>query len=186
MDAYPAMRTYILDSSNDKDFRTFPGVHVETEEAPDPIRTPGGIQIWRPPLDDIGQYDTWLFRILKHEQPAVVLIDELSSLVSGGARLVFPRGYALLSKQGGKHGVSLISCTQEAAYIPRQTLGQTTHIVRFRLLDSHDGKKVDKLLRRPEHEWGADPNDKYGFFHRRTDQDGPGHYYRNHQEFFGG
>jgi hypothetical protein len=184
-EAYPALRTYILDSSNDKDFRTFPGLHIESEEAPDPIRQPGAIQVWRPPIDNIESYDAWLTRILKAEQPAIVLIDELSSL-GGMSGRSFPRGYFLVSKQGGKHGISLISCTQEAAYIPRVTLGQTTHVVRFRLLDSHDAKKVDKLLRRPEDEWGVDPGDKHGFFHRRTDHDGPGHYYKDHREFFGG
>lgn len=183
--AYPAMRTYILDSSNDKDFRQFPGLHIETEQAPDPLHTPGGVQIWRPPIDDIEEYDKWLMRILRAEQPAIVLIDELSSLGGMHGRS-FPRGYFILSKQGGKHGISLISCTQEAAYIPRVTLGQTTHLVRFRLLDSHDAKKVDKLLRRAEDEWGVDPPDKFGFFHRRTDVDGPGNYYKSHQEFFGG
>jgi hypothetical protein len=186
-DSYSAVRTYILDSSNDKDFRSFPGIHIETEEAPDVLRTPGGVQIWRPSgIDDIAEYDKWLFRILKAEEPAIVLIDELSSLVKGNTSINFPRGYSLLSKQGGKNGVSLISCTQEAAYIPRQTLGQTTHIVRFRLLDEHDAKKVDKLLRRPESERGSDPRDKHGFFHRRTDTDGGPHYYKNHREFFGG
>jgi hypothetical protein len=179
------MRTYILDSSNDKDFRSFPGQHIESEEAPDAICTPGGVQIWRPPLDDIEEYDIWFTRILRAEQPAIVLIDELSSL-GGMTGRSFPRGYFLLSKQGGKHGISLISCTQEAAYIPRVTLGQSTHIVRFRLLDSHDAKKVDKLLRRPEEEWGQDPLDKHGFWHRRTDADAPAHYYKHHQEFFGG
>jgi len=179
------MRTYILDSSGDKDFIKFPGIHVESQEAPDVLRTPGAIQIWRPPIDDIDEYDKWFMRILRHEQPATVLIDELSSLGGLHGRS-FPRGYFILSKQGGKHGVSLINCTQEAAYIPRVTLGQATHMVRFRLLDSHDAKKVDKLLRRPESDWGVDPPHKYGFFHRRTDQDGPGHYYKHHGEFFGG
>jgi len=124
-------------------------------------------------------------RILRHEQPATVLVDELSSL-GGMTGRSFPRGYFILSKQGGKHGVSLISCTQEACYIPRVTLGQTTHLVRFRLLDDKDSKKVDKKLMRPETEWGIDPPDKYGFYHRRTDQDGKAHYYKHFQEFFGG
>src|SRR2546429_336223 len=131
----------------------------------------------------VEEYDQWLTKILRAEQPAIVLIDELSSL-GGMTGRSFPRGYFLLSKQGGKHGISLISCTQEAAYIPRVTLGQTTHLVRFRLINRHDAKKVDELLRRPEKDWGNDPWHKYGFFHRRTDQDGPGHYYQNHQEFF--
>lgn len=131
------------------------------------------------------EYDKWLYRILKAEDPAVVLIDELSSLVEGNERIKYPRHYAILSKQGGKHGVSLISCTQEAAYIPRPTLGQSTHIVRFRLLDSYDGRKVDRRLNRPKVEWGLDPTDKYGFYHRRTDSGKQANYYKNHQEFFG-
>lgn len=182
-DAYPAMRTYILDSSNDKDFRKFAGVHIESEQAPAPLAQAGAVQIWRPPVDDNDEYDHWFMSILRKEQPALILIDELSSLGGLHARS-FPRGYHLLSKQGGKHGVSMISCTQEAAYIPRVTIGQTTHLVRFRLLDKHDARKVDKLLRRPENEYGADPPDRYGFFYRRTDSDGGPHYYRSYQEFF--
>src|SRR5712672_2226731 len=58
--SYPAMGTYILDSSNDKDFHTFPGHHIESEEAPDPMYRAGGIQVWRPPIDDIEEYDQWL------------------------------------------------------------------------------------------------------------------------------
>lgn len=184
--SYPAMRTYILDSSHDKDFHMFPGIHIETPEAPDIIHTIGGVQVWRPPEDNFEEYDRWLYRILKAEEPAVVLIDELSSLVAGNERIRYPRYYGILSKQGGKHGVSLISCTQEAAYIPRVTLGQSTHIVRFRLVDGYDGRKVDRRLKRPMAEWGLDPRDKYGFFHLRTDSGTGPNYYKNHQEFFGG
>jgi hypothetical protein len=146
------------------------------------LRTPGAVQIWQPPDDDLDEYDLWFKRILYARKPAIVKIDELSSIVD--KRGEAPEYYKKLNKQGRAFGILIMSLSQEAAYIPRQTLGQTTHVVRFRLLDGYDVRKVDKLVGRSKEEQGLDLPDPYGFIHRRIDKATPGYYYSDHKEFF--
>jgi hypothetical protein len=181
--AYPAVRTYILDSKLAGDFDRFTGEFVGGQIPPRPLAKPGTTQIWQPPVDDVEQYGVWLENILKARQPAIVLIDELSSL-GGRTGLSYPTGYFKLLKQGRGLDISAITLTQEAAYIPRQTLGQTTHLVRFRLQNEEDRRKADKVLGRSRSEYGKEPVGKFGFFYRRLDRPADVLEYRNWQEFF--
>jgi Cdc6-like AAA superfamily ATPase len=178
--SYPAARLYVLDSKQMNDFSALPGYFIRDQVAPDPIRQPGAVQIWQPPLDDVAQYSDWFTKILKARQPAVVLIDELSSL-GGQSGRQFPLGYMLLAKQGRGLDISMVSLTQEAAYIPRVTLGQTSHLLRFRLLNEHDQRVADKVLGRQEK---GEPPHQHGFYYRRLDRAGDVFLYRGHQEFF--
>ena len=181
---YPAAHKYILDTKQDGDFHQFAHAHtVVSQVAPDALRSPGGWQIWQPPLDDLKEYDTWFTRILKARHPAIVLVDELSS-IGNDSGTSYPRGYKLLNKQGRGLDICLISLTQEAAYIPRQTLGQVTHLVRFSLQDDFDGKRLDKRLGRPQKEHGSNPSHRFGFFYKRLDIPGTYYLYRNWQDFF--
>lgn len=181
--AYPTARTYILDSKQAGDFSDFAGV-IRSREAPDALATAGAIQVWQPELDNVGEYDVWLQRIYRARQPAIVVIDELSSLSTSGRS--YPEGYALLMKQGRGLDISVITATQEAAYIPRQTLGQTTHLIRFRLLDAYDARNVDAKLLRPRSEWGTNPASRYGFYYRRLDDEPrPPYLYSTFKHFFG-
>lgn len=180
--AYPAARVYILDTKQAGDFDSIDGYRVRSDIAPDAFRTPGAVQIWQPPDDDLDEYDTWFKRILLHRKPAIVKIDELSSIVD--KRGEAPEYYRKLNKLGRAFGMLLMSLSQEAAYIPRQTLGQVTHVVRFRLLDGYDVRKVDKLVGRVKEEQGLDLPHAYGFIHRRIDRAEPGHYYADYKEFF--
>lgn len=183
-DAYPAARVYILDSKQAGDFDDVDGYRIKDEVAPDVLHTPGAVQIWQPPDDDLDQYDAWFKKILLHRQPAIIKVDESASIIAKNGDA--PEYYRKLNKLGRAFGVCLISLTQEAAYIPRTLLGQATHVVRFRLLDGYDVKKIDKLVGRSKEDHGLDLPDPYGFIHRRVDKALPGHYYKNHQEFFGG
>lgn len=180
--AYPAARVYILDTKQAGDFDSIDGYRITDERAPDALRTPGAVQIWQPEDDILEAYDWWFKNILYARKPAIVKIDELSSIIDkrGGA----PEYYKKLNKLGRAFGILIMSLSQEAAYIPRQTLGQVTHVVRFRLLDGYDVRKVDKLVGRPKEEHGLDLPDRYGFIHRRIDTAEPGHYYPDHKEFF--
>lgn len=181
--AYPAARVYILDTKQAGDFDSIDNAYrIDSQEAPDALRTPGAVQVWQPPDDDLDEYDLWFKRILLARKPAVVKIDELSSIVD--RRGEAPPYYRKLNKLGRAFGIMLMSLSQEAAYIPRQTLGQTTHVVRFRLLDGYDVRKLDKLVGRSKEEQGMDLPDPYGFIHRRIDKALPGHYYTDHKEFF--
>lgn len=179
---YPGARLYILDSKMQGDFSQFPG-NIVSERAPDPLPEPGSVQVWQSPVDNLEEYDNWFNKILKHRQPAVIMIDELSS-IGGKAGTSFPVGYQRLLKQGRGLDQSVLTLTQEAAYIPRQILGQATHLIRFRLNDEHDRKKADRMLARPTEEWGREPLNPYGFFYRRIDnKPGPAYEYRDWQEF---
>lgn len=182
--AYPQARIYVLDSKQAGDFSGMAGI-IRSREAPDALRTAGAVQVWQPEMDDQAEYDQWLKRIYRSREPAIVIIDELSSLGGISGRR-FPEGYPLLLKQGRGLRISVVSCTQEAAYIPRQTLGQITHLVRFRLLNAYDARAVDEKLNRDRKLWGTNPPSRYGFLYRRLDDEPRAPYiYRDFRDFFG-
>jgi Cdc6-like AAA superfamily ATPase len=181
--AYPAVRVYLVDSKVQGDFDMFSGVKVASEIAPGVLSQPGELMVWQPSVDLVDEYDAFFNRILKHRQPAIVLIDELSS-IGGKSGQSFPLGYMRLLKQGRGLEISIVTLTQDAAYIPRQVLGQASHLLRFRLNDEYDDKKADRILQRPRAEWGTQPTGQYGFLYRRVDRPSPVLEYRNWQEYF--
>lgn len=178
--SYPGVRTYILDSKDMGDFDDTPGLRVTGQQAPDALRRGGQVQIWQPPLNNIHQYHRWFMNILRARKPAIVLVDELASLGEEKPGQ-YPQGYALLVKQGRKAEICVISLTQEAAAIPRQTMGQMMHFVRFRLENDYDKRVAAKRL---NIEKEKEPRNAYGFFYRRLDRPGQAHEYRDWQEFF--
>lgn len=170
---YPHIPVYVLDSKQSGDFTGWPGA-VWTQEAPGPISH--GMQIWQPPMDDVRQINDWLGNIHQHRNPCIVFLDELSSLASGNnaSRATYPINYSIMMKQGRALGQCVISLTQEAAYIPRQTMNQSTHLVRFMLLDDYDTRKIDQKMGRVKR--GArltdelNPPDPHGFYYARIDR----------------
>lgn len=176
--SYPQASTYILDSKGQGDFDGWPGF-TYSEHAPKPAK-PGVTQVWQPETDDLDEYGAWLSGILKARRPAIVMIDELSSIAPNPR--FCPPDYQRILKQGRGLNISVISCTQEACYIPRQVIGQTTHVVRFRLQDEIDARKIDKLLGRVGQ---GEPTAKHGFFYSRvTAQPRRVHSYDDYREFF--
>lgn len=178
---YPQVRTYVLDSKGADDFTAWPGL-VTSETPPQPLRTPGGVQVWQPPEDDVAAYGEWLERLLKARQPAIVYVDELSSLSKSQGRADYPSALAKLLKQGAKLGVCAICLTQEAAYIPRQIRTQASHIVRFRLQDDdHAADQARRLLGLPE---VREPQARHGFFYRNLGTQAPAWEYDSWADFF--
>lgn len=183
---YPYAHLYALDSKGGDDFAGWPGL-VTTDAPPAPLPPAregvGGVQVWQPPMDDPDAYNAWLEAILKARHPAVVYIDELSSLASSQSGTAYPLALAKLQKQGRSLGICVITLTQEAAYIPRQIAKQATHFVYFRLQnDRHGVAQATDLLgfERPR-----EPEAEYGFFYRRLNpRPGPAVEYSGHQEFF--
>lgn len=157
---YPDACTYILDSKVAGDFNGYGG-RLDSERAPAPLHTPGAIQVWQPPTDDKREYDNWLGGILKRRRPAIVLIDELSSLGNNTGQS-YVSNFARIQKQGRGLGICTITLTQELAYIPRQVHGQMTHFVRFALHDEHDQKAAAKHLGQSE---PREPRKQHGFFY---------------------
>lgn len=159
---YPTVGLYVLDSKGDPLFARWPGFD-SGEAPPPPLREPGGVQIWSPPWDDLAGYDAWLGGILKARRPAIVFVDELSSLgANRGA--AFVTNFARVLKQGRALGISAIVLSQEAAYIPRQVANQATHAVVFRLQDEVDQRRAAKLLGLPA---PRDPAREFAFHYRR-------------------
>jgi len=62
----------------------------------------------------------------------------------------YPPDYRLLLKQGRSMFISVTSMTQEVAYTPRQTIGQTSHLIRFHLMNDDDSLARARLLGVPQ------------------------------------
>lgn len=165
---WPHVSIYVLDSKVSGDFAGWPGLRTG-DSAPGVLSgADGGVQVWQPDLGDLTQYDEWMRKILRHHdrtRPALVMIDELSSVAPNRER--YPDGLAMLLKQGRGKGISLVSLTQNAVNIPRDVLGQTTHLVRFRLQTDTDARRVDPLLWRDSHI--REPEAAHGFHYKRLD-----------------
>lgn len=164
---YPATNLYVLDSKGGDDFTGWPGL-VPEQEPPAPLLRSGGVQVWQPPDDDSADYGSWLAGIKEARRPAILLVDELSSL-GGHGSTTFPVQFARLLKQGRSLRICCVTLSQEAAYIPRQVSKQTTHLVYFRLSpdDRHGIQQARALLGFHDPARSLEPDAKYGFFYRR-------------------
>lgn len=172
----------ILDTKGQGEFDEIADELIITDKPPKPITTPA-VQVWKPPLDDIDAYDQFCTQILKNRKPALVIIDELSNLGKGNADS-YPNGYRLLLKQGRGLKICTVSMVQEVAYIPRQTVGQTSHLLRFLLLNDYDKLKMARMMGLPDSLKYGNPPDQHGFFYRRMDRPSPVYYFYGWQEFF--
>jgi len=179
---------YILDTKQSGDFRGWKGA-VFTEEAP--LAIPYGMQVWQPPIDNFAQFDAWFRNIFNARIPAIVMVDELSSIGKGVKEQAYPRHFQIMLKQGRALGICVIVLTQEVAKISRQVLNQLSHLLRFRLLDSYDAMVMDKKLGRRNRADGreddlGEPPDEYGFFYARLDKGGVTNafYYPSYERFF--
>ena len=179
---YPHAALYVLDSKGSGDFAGWPG-RTESETAPRPLLS-GGVQIWTPPDDNTGEYDRWLQGILKARAPAILLIDELSSLAENESGTAYPMALKRLLKQGRSLGICLVILTQEAAYIPRQIKTQVSHFVYFGLQeDDHGEQQAARLL---GHADPIPPRRLHGFWYRRLlPRRGPATEYDGASDFFG-
>ena len=166
---YPTASVYILDSKGDRLFDRY--ANLTESDAPPPALEPGASVVWRPPTDDIEAYDAWFNTILKSRRPAIIYVDELSSIgrTSGNS---FAPGYAKLLKQGRSLHQCVITLSQEAAYIPRQVTGQLDHLIRMRLLDEYDAKKLDRLAH-GKHDPRREPMRPHGLWYKRLDRAEP-------------
>lgn len=121
--------------------------------------------MWRPYRDDLSAYDDWFSAILHARRPAIVLVDELSSISKGRDAV---DGYAKLVKQGRGLGITPITLSQEMSNIARQSTGQATHFCRFGLQREYDRRAANGMLglegKHPE------PQHKYGFWYVRLDE----------------
>lgn len=176
---YPEAAHYTLDSKGDDVFNGHPDL-FEGDDIPPLVEAGQGV-IWRPFRNDRKAYDSWFEQIFRQNVPALVHVDELSSIGEKDGQS-FPLNYIILLKQGRSRKKFLMSLTQEAAYIPRQVIGQTTHLLRMHLVDEFDAAKMDRIIhgnKDPRRE----PETKYGFWYSRVDRPGEPKFFRDYQEF---
>lgn len=177
--AYPDVPVYILDSKAVGDFEEWGDSIVADAAVPKAI--PHGVQVWQPGVDDLKAFEVWFDAIRYAPGPALVLVDEVSSLVRrSGADA--PPAFQKLLKQGRALGKLVISCSQEIPYVPRQIKTQATHLVRFRLAGEYDPSKANYLLGRGSKD--PEPTAKHGFFYCRADQIGKVTEYSSFHDFF--
>lgn len=179
---YPGTKRYILDSTDDPDMErdvTAPLV-VTGNRVPDLIRDSTFTQIWKPDTDDPKAYDAWFNKIGYAREPAIVFVDEIASLSAYGREP--PDGYIKLLKLGRKHGITVMSLTQEIARVPPSLFRQMKHLVLFHLNnETYDQRMARGYLSLDAY---VPPKDRYGFYYRRTDGNYPHREFPSTQTFF--
>lgn len=185
--------TYILDTKAAGDFKGFTDKRIGVQHFGNtvpklikPERSGKPYLVWTPEEDNIDMYDAFFKAIYQSRRPAIVYVDELGSITNANATR-FPRYYDILLKQGRGLNIGLISNTQSPAYVPNNLIRQATHLVRFRLNDDYDSKKLGKQLGQ-EYGEGWEPEDEHGFAYRnltKPRRSNPTLYYKDFQEFFG-
>jgi len=175
---YPEAHIYVLDVKR-RDFNDWPGI-LSQDEAPPPLEGNNRVQVWQPIVEEEKEIEKWLGQI-EHDAPALLFIDELAALCYGPRRV--SQKYRRLQKLGRGLPVGTISLTQELVEIPRQAIGQATHVVRFRLLNDYEQRLGNKLTRRESH--AEEPPHRFGFFYTCEDiPNMPCFYYSDKDEFF--
>jgi ABC-type dipeptide/oligopeptide/nickel transport system ATPase component len=189
------MPIYILDTKapiadpNMSDFKEFfrPGIGTRHtgDKIPKPIKPRGKnfCQVWTPEEDVMENYNEYFKQIYQAGTPAVVLVDELSSVSSSRGDIT--RYHNILMKQGRGLSISMINLTQSPAYIGQSIIRQAMHVMRFRLNDNYDSKKLNGVMGKVVEE---EPQDTYGFWYRNVTipvRKAPATYYEDMQEFFG-
>lgn len=172
---YPTSRIYILDSKFQGDFDDYPG-RIMQDSAPRKPKSNERYQVWQPVLEVPEEIEKWLWQV-RHDPPAILFIDELVTLCYS------PRNtsdeYSRIQKLGRALPIGTITLTQELVNIPRNAIGQATHIVRFRLALPYEKTLIDSLMRTHVEE----PEHDFGFYYARTNKGSP-QYYASMQEFF--
>src|SRR6185312_15132412 len=173
---YPTARIYILDYKNWGDFDDYPG-RVLTVEAPPKPQGNQRYQVWVPVGKRRDEIEKWLSGIL-NDAPAILFIDELVGLSYSQSN--FSEEYTKISQLGRAAPVGIISLTQKLSKVPEGTIGQATHIVRFRLR-----KKYDQIVSRDLlNEDVGEPPDEFGFYYQKATSNGPPKYFSSYELFF--
>lgn len=164
--------------------RGFPLVTITKNAAPQPLKV-WGVQNWEPEDNPIDEYAIYMERIRqmargKRGVPSIFYADELANL-GGNSGDTYPPEMSRLLKQARSLKVTTILGNQGYAKMPRDVIGQATHLVVFALRLSYDRREVAKQLDIDE----LTIDHPFGFWHTRLDRIEPAVYYRDAQSFFG-
>jgi hypothetical protein len=181
---YPHAKRYILDSSGDGMPEVYAAHRHTGDSIPPTLLSPAYTLIWEPETDQLELYNAWLLRILQAREPAIVLVDEIASLTGYTSAGVL-EGHFKLLKQGRKHGITVINCTQEMTRVPLVMFRQMSYFVQFRLnRDPYELARARAYLDMTREEHKA-PSTQYGFFMRHTGGNFPVKEYRSYHDLFG-
>lgn len=175
---FPKSRHYIFDSKFDGDFDDYSG-KVQGDTCPG---KPGGnqkYQVWQPIKLVPEEIEKWLFGI-RHDAPAILLIDELYSLVYKGK--TYSDEFNILQKTGRSLPVASLICSQELAKVPQNAYKQAVHRLGFYLDGRYDRMIRNDLLKCKV----DDPADPYGFYYQHQNQRGQPDYFKTIQHFLNG
>lgn len=176
---YPWINTYILDSKKQGDFSSADGKIYNSYEPPPLLTGIGQRQVWQPVVDNIDAYDSYFQRILDAGKPALVIIDESKNLKFGTKA---PKGYELITSQGRKPGIFVLTNYQEVANGLRQGFSQSTHIICFSVWNSYDERAMKSYLRLPLHE-PLPLKGKHSFLYLNKDKMGSPQLFSGYQDF---
>lgn len=178
-----------IDAPEKSDFKDFfrPGIGKRyTGNAVPPVINPKGkdfFQVWTPLVDDLEMYNEYFKGIYQAKRPAIVLVDELSSVSKNRGSVT--RYHNILHRQGRGLGISVINNTQSPTFVGETILREIMHLVKFRVNNPMDNKKLSGYMGR---EVEKEPIDPYGFYYRNVTVPTAKQrvtYYKNMQEFFG-
>ncbi len=178
---YPTARHYILDSKHDGDFDEYPG-KVAGDLCP---RRPGRnqrYQVWQPVRELPEEIEKWLWMV-RHDPPAILLIDELYTLVYRAGQ--YSDEFNIILKTGRSLPIGVITLSQELSRIPPNAYKQATHRLGFYIDEAaeYDRRLVRKLLKAPKKL--EDPEDDFGFFYQHINRRTEPMYFPSVQEFLG-
>lgn len=175
--SYPGLRIHIFDPKDRGDYdgvvRGVPVYHVRSTVAPDLLHAPG-VLIWHAKGAAWGELQRWFERISNDPEPSLTVVDETARLLKRlGDPNSFPPSFITLLKEGGGEYHSMIILLQELAGSARQILGQSTHLLRFRLTNSYDERVADYRIARARASGRIttkEPRNWHGFYASRVDQ----------------
>lgn len=174
---YPKARFYIFDSKFAGDFDSYPG-RVMSDFCPPRPGANQRVQVWQPVIIRPDEVEKWLWGVL-HDPPAILFVDELVHLCYG--RKVFSENYSRIQKLGRMLPIGCITCTQELVDIPRNALGQATHIARFRLNLPYEQRLMKSIMHAKNDM--PEPVDKHGFYFGSTSSGAEPLYFSDAQHF---
>jgi Cdc6-like AAA superfamily ATPase len=182
-----ALPVYIMDTKLSGDFTEFHqkgiGCLYTGDEHP-PLRNKDNSPfiVWQPESDDLDNYDSFFEKIYRNRKPCVVYIDEVSSIL--GSHGNSKKYYKILLKQGRGLGISVMTNTQMARWLPSEVLTQIMHAILMRVTSVKDEKVMADIF---DSYARKDIPHQHGFFYRdlrKPLKGNPPVYYKNVKELF--
>ena len=191
--SYPGLRIHIFDPKDVGDYNSIvrgvvpvPTYHVRSKGAPDLLHNPG-ILVWHPKGSDFDDMEQFFKALADDPEPSLTVIDEtrrLSKRMGDGTS--YPLSVATLMQEGAGNLHAVLVLLQEIAGTARQFMGQSTHLLRFRLENAYDERATERRFARARKAGRItteEPSHWHGFYHSRVDMLDQAREYHSWQQF---